>query len=157
MNKIPNKIKYGIFGISTLIFLLFFLGIINPFGLNDSLQNITGYFFGLSFSNIDYLTISSIPVFGMFFNSSRNEFKIADLIKDILTILICTLITIAIGLYLLTFIGKPNNPLIPQYLLREPFFLYSTLTIAIGILIPFLIIKRNKKRNGLNNNGIENG
>ncbi len=156
MNKIPNNIKYGICGFSALIFLLFFLGIINPFGFNDPLQKITGYFFGLSFNNLDYLAISSIPIFGMLFNSKRNEFKTAELIKDILFIVLCVLITIAIGLYILTFIGKSTNPLIPQYLITEPFFLYSTLIIGIGILIPFLIIKRTEVRNEINDIGIKN-
>lgn len=156
MNKIPNNIKYGICGISALIFLLFFLGIIKPFGFNDSLQKFTGYFFGLSFNNLDYLAISSIPVFGMLFNSKRNEFKTTELIKDILLIVLCVLITIAVGLYILTFIGKPTNPLIPQYLITEPFFLYSTLVIGIGILIPFLLIKRTKKQSEINDIGIKN-
>ena len=145
-----------IYGISSLIFLLFFLGIINPFEFNDSLQKITGYFIGLSFNNLDYLAISSIPVFGMLLNSKRNEFKTAELIKDILIIVFCVLITVSIGLYILTFIGKPTNPLIPQYLITEPFFLYSTLTIGIGILIPFLIIKRTEKRTEINDIGIKN-
>ena len=155
MNKIPNKIKYLIGGISTLIFLLFFFGIINAFGLNDSLQKITGYFFGLSFNNLDYLAISSIPIFGLLLNSKRMEFKKADLIKDILTITLFVIITIAIGLYILTFIGKPDNPLIPQYLITEPFFLYSTLTVGIGIGLPFLLIKRTEKLDEINEIGTE--
>ncbi len=156
MNKTPNNIKYTIYGTSALIFLLFYLGGINPFGFNDSLQKITGYFFGLSFNNLDYLAISSIPVFGMLFNSKRNEFKKSELITDILIIVFCVLISIAIGLYILTFIGKPSSPLIPKYLITEPFFLYSTLTIGIGILIPYLMIKRNEKPNEINEIGIKN-
>lgn len=155
MNKVPNKIKYLIGGISTLIFSLFFFGIINPFGFNDYLQNVTGYFFGLSFNNLDYLAISSIPIFGMLLTSKREEFKTGDLIKDILIILFFLIITIAIGLYILTFIGKPENPLIPQYLITEPFFLYSTLTIGIGIGLPFLLINRTEKLDEINEIGSE--
>ena len=142
-------------GISALIFLLFFFGIINPFGLNDSLQKITGYFFGFSFNNLDYLAVSSIPIFGMLLNSKRKEFKTADLIKDILIIVLFVIITISIGLYILTFIGKPTNPLIPQYLITEPFFLYSTLTVGIGIGLPFLLINRTEKLDEINEIGIE--
>ena len=138
-----------------MIFLLFFFGIINPFGLNDSLQKITGYFFGLNFNDLDYLAISSIPIFGMLLNSKRLEFKTTDLIKDILIIILFVIITIASGLYILTFIGKPDNPFIPQYLIREPFFLYSTLTIGIGIGLPFLLINRAKKRDKINEIGTE--
>ena len=155
MNKIPNKIKYLIGGISALIFFLFFFGIINPFGLNDSLQKITGYYFGLNFNNLDYFAISSIPIFGILLNSKRMEFKTADLIKDILMIILFVIITIAIGLYILTFIGKPDNPLIPQYLIREPFFLYSTITIGIGIGLPFLLINRTEKLDEINEIGTE--
>ncbi|MBA6154892.1 hypothetical protein [Gelidibacter maritimus] len=155
MNKIPIKIKYMICGISAMIFLLFLFGIINPFGLNDSLQKITGYFFGFSFNNLDYLAISSIPIFGMLLNSKRKEFKTADLIKDILIIVLFVIITISIGLYILTFIGKPTNPLIPQYLITEPFFLYSTLTVGIGIGLPFLLINRTEKLDEINEIGIE--
>lgn len=138
-----------------MIFLLFLFGIINPFGLNDSLQKITGYFFGFSFNNLDYLAISSIPIFGMLLNSKRKEFKTADLIKDILIIVLFVIITISIGLYILTFIGKPTNPLIPQYLITEPFFLYSTLTVGIGIGLPFLLINRTEKLDEINEIGIE--
>ena len=92
----------------------------------------------------------------MLFNSKRIEFKTEELIKDILIILFSVLITIGIGLYLLTFIGKPTNPLIPQYLISEPFFIYSTLIIGIGILFPFLLKRRNEKPNEINNIGIKN-
>ena len=155
LNKIPNKIKYLIGGISALIFFLFFFGIINPFGLNDSLQKMTGYFFGLNFNNLDYFALSSIPIFGMLLNSKRMEFKTADLIKDISIIILFVIITIAIGLYILTFIGKPDNPLIPQYLISEPFFLYSTIIIGIGIGLPFLFINRTEKLDEINEIGTE--
>ena len=144
-----------IYGNSILIFLLFFLGIINPLDLNDSIFKITGYFFGLSFNNLDYLVISSIPIFGMLLNSMRNEFKIIELGKDILTILLFVLITSGIGLYILTYIGKLDSPFIPEYLLREPFSLYSTLIFGIGIGIPFLFVKRTEKLNDINKIGIE--
>ena len=136
-----------------MIFFLFFFGIINPFGLNDSLQKITGYFFVLNVNNLDYFAISLIPFFGMLLNSKRLEFKIADLIIDILIIILFVFITIAIGLYILTFIGKPDNPLIPQYLISEPFFLYSTIIIGIGIGVPFLLINRTEKLDEVNGIG----
>ena len=139
-----------------MIFFLFFFGIINPFGLNNSLQKITGYFFGLNFNNLDYLAISSIPIFGMILHKKRIEFKKADLIKDIFIIILFVIIAIAIGLYILTFIGKSDNPLMPQYLIIEPFFLYSTLIIGIGMGTPFLLIKRNKKMDEINEIGVRN-
>ncbi|MFC3974112.1 hypothetical protein [Maribacter confluentis] len=113
----------------------------------------TGYFFGLNFNNLDYFAISSIPIFGMLLNSKRMEFKTADLIKDVLIIILFVIITIAIGLYILTYIGKPDNPLIPQYLISEPFFLYSTIIIGIGIGLPFLFINRTEKLDEINEIG----
>jgi len=72
---------------------------------------------------------------------------------DILSILIWTMIVVGIGLYLLIYFGRSTNPLIPEYLLIEPFDLYSTLLIGIGIGIPFLLIKRTKKLNEINEIG----
>lgn len=155
LNKIPNIIKYLICGISTLIFLLFTFEKINPFEFNDILQNITGCFFTLSFNSLDHLVISLIPFFGMLLNSRRKKFKINDLIKDLLIIILFVIIIIGIGLYLLTFIGKSDNPLIPKSFISEPFFLYSTLTVLTGIIFPFLVIHRNKKQNEINSIGTE--
>ncbi len=66
---------------------------------------------------------------------------------DIATILFSAIIMFGIGLFILTFIGKPENPLMPQYIVTEPFELYTTICIGFGIGFPFLIIKliKNKK------------
>ena len=72
---------------------------------------------------------------------------------DILIILFCATITFGIGIYFVSVIGKNSNPLIPEYFINEPFPIFSTLTIGIGIGIPFLLIKRNEKRNELNDIG----
>ena len=92
----------------------------------------------------------------MILHTKRVEFKTADLIKDIFIIILFVIIAIAIGLYILTFIGKSDNPLMPQYLIIEPFFLYSTLIIGIGMGTPFLLIKRNKKMDEINEIGVRN-
>lgn len=147
LNKIPKIIKYSIFGISALIFLL----LNSVLGLNiiissiNLIHKITGYHFGISTNTLDYLTFASIPIFGMLFNSKRNEFKLSELIKDIFTVLFWTIIVVGIGLYILTIISKPTNPLIPKYVIIEPINLYSTLIMGIGILIPFIFINRTKK------------
>ena len=57
---------------------------------------------------------------------------------------------ILIRLYILTTIGKPSNPLIPEYLIAEPINLYSALIIVVGILIPFLIIYLTQKHESNN-------
>lgn len=158
MNKIPENIKYSIFGISALIFLLLnsSFGINTIIGSINLIEKITGYHFGISTNTLDYLIFASIPIFGMLLNSKRNEFKVSELIIDILTILFWTIIGIGIGLYILTIIAKPTNPLIPNYLIIEPINLYSNLIMGIGILIPFLFLKRTKKETDIQNIGTEN-
>ena len=144
MNKIPKNIQYSIYGIAILIFFLLnsFLGINLIVSSIQLIQKVTGYYFAISTNTLDYLTFASIPIFGMLRNAKRNEFNISELITDIFTILFSTSISIGIGLYLLTLIGKPTNALIPDYILTEPINIYSTLIIVIGISIPFLFVRR---------------
>lgn len=158
MNKIPKNIKYSIFGISALIFFLLnsVLGLNIITGATELIQKITGYHFGISTNTFDYLTFASIPIFGMLLNSQRNEFKVSELIRDVFTVLLWTIIVVGIGLYILTIIGKPTNPLIPDYLIIEPINIYSTLIMGIGILIPFLFSNRNKKQSEIQDIGTEN-
>jgi hypothetical protein len=158
LNKIATQIKYLIYGLCGLIFLAlnFGIGAKLHIGLIENLQKLTDYHFGISTNTLDYLTLASFPIFGMLYNSTRKEFKKVELIKDILTVLLFIIITFGIGLYLLIYLGRNSNPLIPEYLLIEPFDLYSTLLIGIGILIPFLIIKRTEKRSEINDIGIKN-
>ncbi len=157
LNKIPNKIKYLIYGLCGLIFIAlnFAIGAKFHIGLIETLQKLTDYHFGISTNTLDYLTLASFPFFGMLYNSTRTEFKESKLIKDIFTVLIFIIITFGIGLYLLIYFGRSPNPLIPEYLLIEPFDLYSTLFIGIGIGLPFLLIKRTKKMDEINEIGIE--
>jgi len=157
LEKIPDNLKKQIIGISGLIFLILTFGIgpTNIFGLEQFIQDKTDYFFGVTTYFLDYGLISLIPFFGIILNSKRIEFKNSELIIDILKILGWTILLFLIGLYLLTFIGKPSNPLIPQYLITEPIFLYSTIIIGIGISIPFLLAKPYQKRDEINDIGIE--
>lgn len=148
MSRIPKNIKYAVAGISVLIFLLLnsILGANLIVCLIKLTHKITGYHFGISTNTLDYLTFASIPIFGMILNSKRKEFKTLELVADIFKILFWVLLIIGIGLFILTLIGKSDNPLLPEYLISEPIQLYSTLMIAIGILIPFLYRKRDHEQ-----------
>ena len=142
LNKIPKNIKHIIFGMSVLIFLTLnnsVFGVNLIINLIQLLEKITGYHFGISTNTLDYLIFASFPIFGMLLNSKRDEFKISELIMDIFSILLWTIITLGIGLFLLIYFGRSSNPLIPEYLLTEPFNLYSTIIISIGIGVPFII------------------
>ncbi|PKB42490.1 hypothetical protein AX016_0657 [Cellulophaga sp. RHA19] len=157
LEQIPDNLKKQILGISGLIFLILTFGIgpTNIFGLEQIIQDKTDYFFGVTIYFLDYGLLSLIPFFGIMLNSKRTEFKYSELIIDILKILFWTIFLFIIGLYLLTFIGKPSSPLIPQYLITEPIFLYSTIIIGIGISIPFLFAKPKKKSDEINEIGTE--
>ncbi|WP_299436349.1 hypothetical protein [uncultured Maribacter sp.] len=154
MNKIPSKIKYLIYGLCGLIFLTlnFGVGAKLQIGLTESIQKFTDYFFGISTNTLDYIALSTIPLFGMIYNSTRVEFKVKELIMDIITVLLFVTIIFGIGLFIMTFSAKHSSLLIPEYLLAEPFDLYSTILIGIGILTPYLIIKLTKKKNTMHNN-----
>tara|TARA_R110002126_G_scaffold135988_1_gene280477 strand:+ start:502 stop:945 length:444 start_codon:yes stop_codon:yes gene_type:complete len=147
LNKIPSKIKYLIYGLCGLIFIAlnFGIGAKLHIELIENLQKLTNYYFGISTNTLDYLTLASFPFFGMLYNSTRTEFKKSELIMDIITVLFFVIIMFGIGLYLLTYLGRSSNPLIPEYLLTEPFDLYSIIIVGIGIATPFLIIKLIKK------------
>ena len=147
MNKTPDKIKYLIYGLCGLTFIAlnFGLGAKLQIGLTENLQRLTDYYFGISTNTLDYLVFASFPFFGMIYNSTRREFKIKELITDILTVLFFVIIVFGIGLFIMVFSAKHSNPLIPDYLKAEPFNLYSTILIGIGILMPYLIIKLIKK------------
>lgn len=147
MNKIPSKIKYQVYGICGLIFIVlnFGLGVKLQIALTENLQKLTDYFFGISTNTLDYLVFASIPFFGMLYNSTRKQFKIKELVTDIFTVLFFVIIIFGIGLFIMVFSAKHSSPLIPNYLKAEPFDLYSTMLIGIGILIPYLIIKLIKK------------
>jgi hypothetical protein len=147
LTKIPNQIKYVVYGISALIFFILSFGLAPRLviGMIEMLTEITDYHFGISTNPLDYLAFALIPTFGLFYNSTRTELKKAELIQDILTILFSVIIVFGIGLFLMTFLGRNSNPLIPQYLLIEPFNLYSTILIGIGIAVPFLILRLIKK------------
>ena len=147
MNKIPNNIKYLIYGLCGVIFITlnFGLGAKLQIGLTEILQKLTDYFFGISTNTLDYLVFASFPFFGMIYNSTRMEFKVKELIIDIFTVLFFVIIVFGIGLFIMVFSAKHSNPLIPDFLKAEPFDLYSTIFIGIGILMPYLIIKLIKK------------
>ena len=157
LNKIPNNVKYFIYCLCALIFVLlnFGLGAKIHIGLTEFIQNATNYFFGFSSNTIDYLIIASIPAIGMLLNLKRKQFNISELIMDILTVTLWALIMFGIGLYIMTFIGKPTGPLIPDHLIIEPFYPYTTLTILIGISIPFVFINQNRKVNEIEDIGTE--
>jgi hypothetical protein len=133
-----TAISFAIF-----IFLNFSIGATSVFGINKFLQNKTGYYFGVDINTLDYFLISLIPFFGLLLNSKMKRNNFTEIIKANVIIFLSCISTFSFGLIILiSKIGSPGeNPLIPQYLRVEPFKIYSTFFIALGIIIPFFLIK----------------
>lgn len=145
-----TRLKYiALTVISILIFLLlnFGLGPTTLFGLSQLIQDITHYYFGIEINTIDYLIIASFPIFGMLLSKKQGSNSLLILFFDNLKIIISCLVTFFIGLLIITIFGKPENPLIPQYLIIEPFHLYSAFWIGFGIIFPFLLTPKAKIKN----------
>lgn len=146
LDNLYKKHLYISIAISIVLFILlnFFVGPTSVFGLAEYIQNKTGYFFGVDINTFDYLLISSIPIFGLILTEKRNLKNLLEILKTNLIICFSCILTFSIGLFILiSKIGSPSeNPLIPQYLRVEPFKAFSIFSIALGILLPFLLIRK---------------
>jgi len=147
LNTIPSQIKYWVYGLCGLIFLLlnFGIGAKLQITLTENLQKVTDHFYGISTNTLDYLLFATIPVIGMIYNSTREAFKLKELIIDIFMVLSFVIIIFGIGLYIMIFRAKHSSTFIPKVLLAEPFDLYSSILIGLGLLMPYLILRLIKK------------
>lgn len=146
LDNLNKKYLYSSISISVALFILlnFILGSTSIFGLAEFIQNKTGYFFGVDINTFDYLLISSIPIFGLMLTGKRKTKNLSEIIKDNLIICLSCILTFSIGLLILiSKIGSPSeNPLIPEYLRVEPFKQYSLFFIILGLILPFLFIRK---------------
>lgn len=151
LDNLNKKYLYISISNSIVIFILlnFILGPTSVFGLAELIQNKTSYFFGVDINTSDYLLISLIPICGLMLMEKRKRKNLSEILKNNFIIFLSCILTFSIGLLILiSKIGSPSeNPLIPTYLRVEPFKAYSTFLIALGILLPLLVIKK----------GVENG
>lgn len=150
MLKRINRNQLYLSILMSLIIFIVLAFIIEPtsiFGFEQIILNKTGYFFGVDIGILDYFLISLIPIFGLviYYKKKMNGFK--EILKVNLIMLLSCVLTFSIGLLLLiSKLGSPGeNPLIPKYLRVEPFQNYSTCLIAIGIILPFILLKKNIK------------
>jgi hypothetical protein len=141
-----RKIKVLSISISVFLFILlnFILGPTSVFGLAEFLQNKTGYLFGVDINTFDYLLISSIPICSLMLTEKRKRKNLSEILKDNLIICLSCVLTFSIGLLvLISRIGSPSqNPLIPEYLRVEPFKQYSLFFIFLGLILPFLLSRK---------------
>lgn len=131
--------------VSTLSLLIFLS--IQFYGLKilSELQGLFIYYFSLmfpiSYNFTDILLITFIPFWGLIYNKGRKTNSLQLLIKDIFTIVGCTLVFVILSLYLLTFIETQNSPWIPSYIMELPFSIYYTLFLILGIFTPILLTR----------------
>lgn len=158
-----NKIHlYSSILVAVVLFLTlnFILGPTSVFGLEELIQNKTGYYFGVDTNTFDYLLIALIPVFGLILTQKKKKKKVSEMLKENLIILLSCVLTFSLALLILvTKIGSPGeNPLIPQYLRLEPFKIYSTLFITFGIILPFIFSPKaiEQTETGIEEIGIKN-
>ena len=146
LDNLNKKYLYLSISISValFIFLNFILGPTSVFGLAKFIQNKTGYFFGVDINTFDYLLISSIPICGLMLTEKRKRKNLSKILKDNLIFCLSCLLTFSIGLLILiSRIGSPSqNPLIPEYLRVEPFKQYSLFFIFSGLILPFLLTRK---------------
>jgi len=142
MNDRP-AVKFLAFGSSVLVFsaLNFILAAKTVFGCDQLLLHATGYFFGVVTDSFDYLTLALIPIVALLMDAKNS---LRGIFIENIKIAISASASFCLGLIMLIWIGKPVNPLIPQYLLTEPFRIYSAIFIGTGVVFP-LVFKNIRK------------
>jgi len=140
MKKIPKNIQYVSIGLSLMFFLLLNFRYKTVHEIWNILESVCHCYLAISTNTFDHLVFAGIPIFGMLLTTNRERFTPAGLIYDNLIIIGSVLLTIFLAIYLLTIFGRPTNPLVPDYLLSEPFNSYSILTVGIGVAVPFILM-----------------
>ena len=150
--------KKRILGICFLLFLILTYGIgpTRLFGLGLIIEDTTGYIFLVTTYILEYGLLSLIPFFGVILSEKRAKLSYTDIIIDSSKILLSVICMLIIGFVILTYIGKPSSPIIPQYLISEPIIIYTAFFIGIGIGIPFLLTKRIIPADAIDDIGTDN-
>jgi len=162
LDNLNKKYLYLSISISVTLFIIlnFILGPTSVFGLSEFIQNKTGYFFGVDINTSDYLLISSIPIYSLMLAEKRKRKNLSEILKGNLVICLSCVLTFSIGLlFLISKIGSASeNPLFPEYLRVEPFKQYSSFFIVLGVILPFLFIRKEveESESGIEEIGNEN-
>jgi hypothetical protein len=140
-----NNLKYISFGISIIILIFTF---IQPFRLIDII-NSTSHFFEIymsfSISIIEQVLISSVPILVYYLNKKNGSLELKTISIQIIIIYLSLLIFFIVSVYFITLFPNLKSPLIPENFISEPFELYFTLIVFLGILIPVKIINNRIK------------
>lgn len=119
--------------------------------LIDGLQWVfskTGRMASISIGGFDYIILGFLPLWSYLILNQKEK----DFIKILTENLIMSLSIIAsvgIGIIVIIINGFRVSPLLPEYVVNQPFSLYWSLFIGIGILLPGFTIKllKNRKKN----------
>jgi formate-dependent nitrite reductase membrane component NrfD len=105
-------------------------------------------FLAFHWSPIDHFIVQFSPLIFIYPILKRKLNYIKEILLTTIigigTISLLLLIGIFIGIY--TWKSVDSSPLIPDYLLVQPFENYWTIFIVIGLLIPILILRNKNKR-----------
>lgn len=105
-------------------------------------------FFAFQITPIDHFLVHFFPlIFIPFLLRRKLNFSKQMLLMTIIgifSIFMLFLVGMAIGIY--TWGSDPTEPLLPEYILIQPFEYYWTVFISIGISIPILILRNKTKK-----------
>ncbi|MEL6306060.1 MAG: hypothetical protein AAFQ20_14910, partial [Bacteroidota bacterium] len=104
MNVANQKVEQYVLALCTALFLLltFMVGPTNIFGLEQWLQNKTGYYFAMPVYVLEYGLISFIPFLGLLLSPRKKAYRINRVGLNILKLSVSVIFTFAIGLFALT-------------------------------------------------------
>jgi uncharacterized membrane protein len=147
LKNVPVNVKVTVFTFSLLLFLFMnFTSVSHVFIiLIDYIYRFTGVYLMIEIDTLFYLILASVPVFGMFYSSTKPFYNRNEFVLDVTTLCCCVFVVFAAGLILQGITGHNSNPLIPQSLKAGLFPFYSHLTLIIGIALPFLLVPNKSK------------
>lgn len=94
--------------------------------------------YSYSLSLIDYIFISSIPIISIILGYKK-DYNFKKCILNNLLLISSVLLILLISVLSIKPFSKFDSPFIPDYYVREPFKLFSTLIISVGLIFPFIL------------------
>lgn len=132
--------KYALLGSLTLFLILYFTPRFLP--VLDSFYRLSGYFIPFKFTFINCLLLASFPVLALHFLDVKKNIPLKAYLQVCALFIGSFLLIGFIGIWISICLNNPSSPLLPRYIIEEPFPLFSCLMLLIALLIPFILHKR---------------
>ena len=139
------SLQYFSFGTSSIILILTFIQPFRPIDIISSILHFFDIYMSFSISVIEQFLISSVPILVYYLNKKNGSLELKTISIQIIIIYLFLLILFMVSVYFIVVFSNVKTPLIPENYIREPFELYFTLIVFLGILIPFKIIDNKLK------------